>query len=141
MSTTEERPAPAPAKAISRQDFDALFQQLKNWGRWGNEDQRGTLNLITPEKIAAASRLISDGWHISAARDLATEPGPYNPVPVAHHMIRAGDLANAEGYGGSLDYFAMAPHGRMDTHLDALCHIFYRAEMYNGFPASKVTSA
>jgi len=129
------------AEAISRQDFDLLFEELKNWGRWGEDDQRGTLNLIIPEKVAAASRLISDGWHISAARNLATEPGPLNPIPVAHHMIRAGDLANSEGYGGALDYFAMAPHGRMDTHLDALCHIFYRAEMYNGFPASKVTSA
>jgi kynurenine formamidase len=129
------------ARTISRTEFDRLFEEVKNWGRWGAEDQRGTLNLISPAKALAASKLVAEGITVSAGRHLATEAGPYNPVPVAHHMIRAGDLANREGYGGSLDYFAMAPHGRMDTHLDALCHIFYRAEMYNGFPAAKVTSA
>lgn len=97
--------------------------------------------MITAEKALQAGRLIRDGTTVSAACYLATRPGPFNPTPVAHHMIRAGDLANKEGYGGSLDYFAMAPHGRMDTHLDALCHIFYRAEMYNGYAASLVTSA
>ena len=118
-----------------------MFEELKNWGRWGPDDQRGTLNFITSEKRVRATNLVREGTTVSVACHLATRPGPFNPSPVVHHMIRAGDLANPDGYGGSLDYFAMAPHGRMDTHLDALCHIFYKAQMYNGIPASKVTSA
>ena len=43
-------PAAQRAQAVTRQQFDAWMQQISNWGRWGKEDELGTLNLITPEK-------------------------------------------------------------------------------------------
>ena len=126
------------AETISQQKFEALFEQVKNWSRWGKDDQKGTLNLITPAKRKSAAALVRDGVTVSAALPLATLPAVDNPNPVVHLMVRDGDL---EGSDGSSDYFAIRPHGMANTHLDALCHFFYKGQMYNGFPASRVTSA
>ncbi len=112
---------------------------LRNWGRWGAEDERGALNLITDEKRAQAAGLVAEGRSVSCARPLPVAPAPENPTPVAHHMISGGDAVSAESrFGISRDYFAIAPHGMATTHLDALCHIFYEGKMYNGFDKSEV---
>ena len=129
------------AKPISEKELASMFEELKNWGRWGSEDQMGALNLITPDKRRQAAGLIREGVSVSAALPLATRPGPFNTNPVLHYMTRAGDLASPEGYGVVLDFFAMSPHGMSDTHLDALCHIMYNGRMYNGHAAAEVTSA
>ena len=113
--------------------------ELRNWGRWGTEDERGALNLITDEKRAQAAGLVAEGRSVSCARPLPVAPAPENPTPVAHHMISGGDAVSAESrFGISRDYFAIAPHGMATTHLDALCHIFYEGKMYNGFDKSEV---
>lgn len=113
--------------------------ELRNWGRWGAEDERGALNLITDEKRAQAAGLVAEGRSVSCARPLPVAPAPENPTPVAHHMISGGDAVSAESrFGISRDYFAIAPHGMATTHLDALCHIFYEGKMYNGFDKSEV---
>jgi len=127
-----------PAKPISLDEIDALFKQVSNWGRWGAEDERGALNLITPQKRLQAAELVIEGNSVSCALPLNTVGSGENPRPVVHLMVGAGDVAGA---GGSADYFAIAPHGMAHTHLDALCHIFYKGQMYNGRPASMVTSA
>lgn len=118
-------------------DMDAIVTQVKNWGRWGADDQRGALNLITPQVRQRAVATVQDGITISCALPLNTQPSEENVSPVQHFMVRAGDLPEATG---SADYLAIAPHGMAHTHLDALCHIFYRGQMYNGYPASAVTS-
>ncbi len=128
--------SPQP-KPMTLDEFHVIFEQVKNWGRWGADDQHGTLNLITPEKRRQAASLVQEGVTVSAALPLATEPGPWNHAPVVHLMVQAGDMEEAHS---SSDYFAIAPHGLFHTHLDALCHYFYRREMYNGRPASMATS-
>ena len=125
-----------PAKPISQSEVEALFEQVKNWGRWGPDDEKGALNFITPEKRLQAGALVKEGTTVSCSLPLATQPGPGNPVPVAHHMVRTGDA----GGDSCSDYFAIAPHGMANTHLDALCHYFYKGQMYNGYPASRITS-
>jgi len=125
------------AKPISKDEFHALFARLKNWGRWGEDDQRGALNLITPENRRRAAALVREGLTVSCALPLNTQGGADNPRPVVRTMTSAGDLANATGSG---DYFAISPHGMAHTHLDALCHIFYRGQMFNGRPQNLVTS-
>jgi kynurenine formamidase len=125
---------PAP---ISRAEIEAMFDRLSNWGRWGEGDERGALNLMGDAARRRAASLVHDGIAVSASLPLATRPAPNNPSPVAHHMLRAGDI---EGAFASLDYIGLAPHGRSNTHLDALCHIFHRGQLYNGRPASRVTS-
>jgi kynurenine formamidase len=120
--------------ALSSAEVLKFHETLSNWGRFGKDDQLGTLNLITPEKRVAAARLVHSGRTVSCARTLPTQPGPDNPVPVQHHMTGTA----TEGWGG--DYFAMAPHGFATSHIDALCHIFHEGKLYNGYPIEKVTA-
>ncbi len=111
-----------------------FHKTLSNWGRFGPRDQLGTLNLITPEKRAAAAKLVRSGRVVSAARPLPTQPSIENPNPVAHHMTGTA----TEGWGG--DYFAIASHGFATTHIDALCHIFHEGKLYNGYAIETVTA-
>jgi kynurenine formamidase len=119
---------------LSAEQVLGFHKTLSNWGRFGPRDQLGTLNLITPEKRAAAARLVKSGRVVSASRPLPTQPGPENPSPVVHHMTGTA----TEGWGG--DYFAIAPHGFATSHIDALCHIFHEGKLYNGYPIEKVTA-
>jgi len=115
-------------------DVVALHDSLSNWGRWGPDDQLGALNLVTPEVTAAGAATVRSGRTVSCARPLDTEPGPDNPVPVAHYMIGTA----TEGWGA--DYFALASHGFATSHLDALCHIFYDGKLFNGYDTATVTA-
>src|SRR5713226_10092660 len=126
---------------LTPDEVKALFSKLSNWGRWGKEDERGALNFINDKKRAAAGKLIQTGEVVSLALPLATTPGPDNPTPVTHLMTQVGHDAHEQQllpYSG--DYFAIAPHGLATTHLDALCHVFWRGKMYNGFDAREVGS-
>jgi kynurenine formamidase len=111
-----------------------LHARLSNWGRWGPDDQLGTVNFVTPEVTAAAASTVQSGRTVSCSRPLPTQPGPDNLNPVVHHMTGTA----TEGYGA--DYFALAPHGYATSHLDALCHIFHERKMYNGYAAETVTA-
>ncbi len=127
----------------TRADVDALARQLSNWGRWGAQDERGALNLITPEVSAAAAALVSEGVTVSCALELAKTPAADNPTPVMHFMTGAGDAidqSRLRGLESTGDGFMIAPHGMANTHIDALCHILDQGRMYNGFPASDVRS-
>ena len=125
------RPNQSPLRA---EDVAAFHEVLSNWHRWGEQDQFGTLNLVTPEKRAAAAALVRSGRVVSCARPIPTEPAPSNPQPAAHHMIGT----HSEGWGG--DYFALASHGYATSHLDALCHIFHEGQLYNGYSSERVTA-
>lgn len=111
------------------------MQSLSNWGKWGPEDQSGTLNYVTAEKRARAAALVREGHVVSISLPLATTPGPENPRPVEHYMLATGDTPGATG---SMDYVGAAYHGMTVSHIDALCHIFYQGKMYNGFSAAEV---
>lgn len=121
----------------------ALFDSVSNWGRWGKDDERGTLNYLTPERIAAAGALIKSGRQVSCARDFPVVPGPENPTPALHHIVMGGDDPCGHGVPGlevSLDFIGIAYHGLASSHIDALCHVFVEGQMYNGFPATDVRS-
>lgn len=127
----------------STEDLDALFESLKNWGRWGDDDQRGALNHLTDERRAAAAALVRTGEATSLAHDLATEPMPEHPHPVQHHMLASGDALDANGipgYEAARDHLSFDVHGLWTTHVDALSHMFVRGEMFGGRPASEVRS-
>jgi hypothetical protein len=125
---------PVTHEPMSADEVLGLHDRLSNWGRWGPDDQLGTLNFITAEVTAASTSSVRSGRTVSCARPLPTQPGPDNLAPVVHHMTGTA----TEGYGA--DYFALAPHGYATSHIDALCHIFHEGRMYNGFPAESVTA-
>ena len=126
------------AVPTTRAEIGEIFERVKNWGRWGPEDERGALNFITPAVRQRAAATLQDGVTVSCALPLNTVGSAENASPVTHLMVRAGDIPEASG---TADYFAIAPHGMSHTHVDALCHIFYQGQMYNGFPAGAVLSS
>jgi kynurenine formamidase len=126
---------------ISAQEFDQLFRAVCNWGRWGAEDARGTLNYITPAHVRAAAGLVRSGRTVSLAIPLNNVAGPDNAQPALHLMMQGHDVpAGPWEPRFALDYVGCACHGDCHTHIDALCHVSYRGQLYNGVPASSVTS-
>jgi kynurenine formamidase len=118
---------------MSRQEFDQLFASVSNWGRWGKDDQRGTLNFITPERVLAATGLVLKGRSVSLSYLLSKVADVDNPKPMLHYMSRlslgmAGQPTMNEDFIG-LDY-----HGKLVTHVDALCHCAYGGRLYNDVP-------
>lgn len=127
----------------SRQDVEALFERVKTWGKWGLDDERGTLNYLTPQVVAEAMSSVKSGKVISCARDFPVHPHPENPFPAQHHMVVAGDdpcVPGGHGLETSMDYIGIAFHGMASSHIDALCHVFVNGQMYNGWPATDVKS-
>lgn len=108
------------------------FERCSNWGRWGADDNAGTVNLITPEKRREAAALVKSGRAVSLAYPLNTVGGPGNWNPAQHFLRATPDF--------SVDYIGLLFHGYATTHIDALCHVFWEGKMYNGKPATDVTS-
>lgn len=133
-----------PVSAVPTEaELDALYDALSNWGRWGPDDELGTLNHLTAEHRTRAATLVVDGITVSLAHDLGVAPSAEMPFPAHHHMLAAGDArenTGIPGYEASRDYVGTEVHGLGITHVDALCHMFVRGQMYNGRPASDVRS-
>ena len=108
---------PAPSK----EEILASYQDGANWGRWGDDDEVGAVNLITPEKRLAALGLATNGRTVSLSRPYPKRPGPLNPSP-AQHFISASTRDN--GSGGVVDYYGFVYHGYSFTHVDSLCHVW-----------------
>ncbi|HIF97695.1 MAG TPA: cyclase family protein [Myxococcales bacterium] len=128
---------------ISREWLEAAFEKAKNWGRWGDADEAGALNFITPAIRARAAQLVTEGRNVSCALPFPTVPAPDNPHPALHHMIQAGDSCTGGMTGeleASMDFIGIAFHGMATSHIDALCHVFVNETMYNGRSASEVKS-
>ena len=126
---------------VERTEFENLFQAVRNWGRWGHEDERGTLNFIGPEQVRRAAALVRTGRSVSMAVPINKVAGPDNPRPAFHYMVQTYDIPSESGEPQfCTDYLASEFHGDCHTHIDALCHIAYKGKLYNGKPASAVTS-
>ena len=122
------------------EDFRDLGARLRNWGRWGDDDERGTLNHITPERLVAAGRLIRQGriFDLGIPFDEAgPQPGGGRINPV-HLMSQTGDTQMFPGgFRYADDYIFMPLQGA--TQWDSLAHVYYDDHLYNGFPSSDVT--
>ena len=122
------------------------FQSLSNWGRWGDDDQLGTLNFLSPEKVKQAASLVQDGVTVSCARTVTFQSEPDIPVPPIHYMVESGegwasgDKVTNRTAQGSSDFFGMVFHGFSITHVDSLAHFFWEGKMYNGRPAHLIST-
>jgi kynurenine formamidase len=114
------------------EDIDRLLPQITNWGRWGKQDQLGTVNFITARQRLKAVSLVKKGRTISLAREISV---------TKTDGIRRGTYEMMREEDGSRDYVGMIFHGFALTHLDALCHAFAGpGKMYNGFSVEEVTA-
>lgn len=121
---------------------------LSNWGRWGPEDERGTLNFLDADRAAAAGALIRAGHVVSCSMPItyqraahsvtgragdraAFKTAPMHFVYAAGDASRPGDTSMVHGN----DAFLISPHGSLVTHLDAPSHILFQGQMYNGISA------
>lgn len=134
--------APARAGRPTQDQVLEWMQTLSNWGRWGEDDQLGTLNLLSPEKTRRALSLVQEGATVSCARRISYQAGPDSQRPPQHFMVMSGD-AYRPGEGPdrqvAMDYFGLIFHGHTITHIDSLAHFFWEGRLYNGKPASLVS--
>jgi kynurenine formamidase len=120
---------PAPAKEM----WDGWMKNENNWGRWGKDDQRGALNLITPTKRKQAIALAKAGTVVS----LAHTPSLVPKIPDTGSYL---EIKPQRLGGFNRDDIQMLVHGISFTHIDALCHASHNDTFYNGLPASEVLS-
>ena len=124
---------------VSVAEFEAIFESVKNWGRWGPDDELGTLNYITPEKVCDAAALVRSGRRVSMAIPINRVSGPDNPMQAMLLVVQGHDVpVDGSKVRFGLDWLGMAAHGDTHTHVDALCHISYAGVTYNGRPATEV---
>lgn len=126
----------------------AMASKYRNWGKWGEDDQLGTLNLITPDKVRQAAALVKRGTVFSLALPLdATGPmtGAYGRVNPIHVMLQdGGDVASgAQDHLATLRYTDDAVYLVLQcaTQWDALAHIYHEGQMYNGYGTDAVNSS
>src|SRR5437588_3187063 len=106
-------------------DVESYFKRLNNWGRWGHDDQRGTVNLITDARRAAARALVKSGRTVSLSREIVAQPH----LQFMYHVTCPSKRERADVV---LDRFDLVYHGFWITHVDALCHVGWDGELYNG---------
>ena len=111
---------------VSQEQFQRWQEELPNWGRWGPDDELGTLNLIIPEKRRQAAGLVQSGVTVSLARTVDTVESTDNPCPVEWEMI------NASPNGVSDRIAFRCIHGAGTTHIDGFGHRFFDGKMWNG---------
>jgi kynurenine formamidase len=133
-------------KPVTRETIETAAKELSNWGRWGADDQIGTLNNIEPADIVAAAGLIRKGKVFALGLSLK-EPiqsglfgGRWNPI---HTMLATGTDAAAGTQDTPYPYLRYADDAinmpcQASTQWDALCHIFHGDRMYNGYDAREV---
>lgn len=147
-----DTPATHPSlPPVSRDDVDAAASRLSNWGRWGPDDEIGTLNFTTAQDVVDAAGLVREGRVISLAlrfdaagpqngRSAFPPVGRFNPV---HLMLRTGTDAYSGVLDGrgirSADDIVILPM-QSGTQWDGLGHIFYGDRMWNGYDCRLVSS-
>ncbi|MFG3498065.1 cyclase family protein [Streptomyces sp. NPDC047928] len=123
--------------------FHDIAKRVNNWGRWGESDESGTLNLITDEVVREAVTTVRTGARIPLALDLRQDgvqtgviPGRINPL---HAMVQINQELFGPGTVATSD--DMVTFGlQAATHWDALTHVSHSGTLYNGRPASSITA-
>ena len=119
-----------PRRPRNVEEFDAMFQELNNWGRWGAGDELGTMNLITAEKTREAAALVRSGITVSLAHNPMPNAAPDNPDAAFNHTM---------GQSLRSDTYEFRYHGHSVSHMDALCHFLWNDRLYNDISPSAST--
>lgn len=135
MAAVSAWSAPLQAQNLTAEEVDGLMDTLSNWGRWGANDQMGSLNLITPETRIEAAKLVRTGISVSMAHEVLQDEAADNGSPFEHRMTSIGSSPGP----WSGDFYGVSYHGYAHSHIDALCHRFHEGVMYNGYSENEVT--
>jgi kynurenine formamidase len=135
------------ANIPTEEEVLGYFESLSNWGRWGDDDQFGTPNLITPDKTKRALATVKDGVTVTMARTVHFDASLDAPNPPVHFMVESGegwasgDKVTSRPNAIAMDYFGMIFHGVTITHVDSLAHFFWEGKTFNGNPAHLVSTS
>jgi kynurenine formamidase len=110
-------------------ELERVAAAISNWGRWGDHDERGTLNHLRPEHTARAAALVRTGRTVSLARQIPLER-TRNSSHVVWRLFTPLEAAS--------EFVGIDFHGPNVTHVDALNHIHRDGRMYNGFEAAEI---
>ena len=130
---------------VTKEQYDTWMQELSNWGRWGQDDQLGAVNLITAAKRVEAAQLAETGRVVSMAREMTVdtlgdpESTGANRLPALVGSVRS--VFNIDEINGYFwERYEIEYHGGTVSHLDALCHVAYNGKVYNGLDFEAVAS-
>jgi kynurenine formamidase len=135
------------ATTLTESDVVKMISSLSNWGRWGKDDELGTINLITPEKRKRAAALVRDGVPVSCARPIATNAisadTTFQPL---RFMVDSGEGRDHDSPArllerrGASEFIGMVFHGYTITHVDTPAHYFWQGKIYNGRSCNLITA-
>ena len=123
-------------------DFRSVGVRLSNWGRWSEEDEKGTLNYIGSDQLIRAAGLVRAGRIVSLGIALGDDgpqlgseslDGRRNPI---HIMTELGQTQFLQGAFRCADDLLVLPL-QAGTQWDALAHVHYDGKMYNGWTVSE----
>jgi kynurenine formamidase len=115
---------------VTQEEFVRWQKEMNNWGRWGKDDEMGTLNLITPAKRKQALGLAKEGYTVSLSSNIPIEKAADVPCPAEWAMTSM-----------NADKIAFpCVHGPGLTHLDAFAHVYFDGKMWNGDLVSDVVT-
>jgi len=121
----------------SAEDFERAMEELSNWGRWGDDDELGASNLITPAKRIAATRLVQEGITVSMSHDVNQEQAVDASTILTREVLRVSPTGASDRYQYDGSY-----HGTIHSHLDSVdCHIMHNGYGYNGVGYEEVEAA
>jgi hypothetical protein len=112
--------------ALTDAALEELFERCSNSGRWGDDDELGTLNLIDEATRRRAAGVVREGCVVSLGRPLPVTGSTVSAHPVVHRMLQPPDATAA------IDSVSLTPHDPQMTHVDALGHVFCNGRAYNG---------
>jgi kynurenine formamidase len=135
------------ATTLTESDVIKMISSLSNWGRWGTDDELGTINLITAAKRKRAAALVQDGVPVSCARPIATNAiaadTTFQPL---RFMVDSGEGRDHDSperilaRRGASEFIGMVFHGYTITHVDTPAHYFWQGKIYNGRSCNLITS-
>ena len=125
--------------------FYDIATRVNNWGRWGDADEIGTLNLIGDDAVRRAARCARTGKRISLALPLSEDGPQIGAVPGRINPVRRMIAINASVTGDPTEFCTSDDVVEMGlqaaTHWDSLAHASYDGRIYNGFPADSISAA
>ena len=132
--------------------LDEYIERYSNWGRWGDADECGTANHITPQMVRDAAALVRTGEVVGLGLEF-NQNGPQTGANGRFNCLRysvatgSDHAQNRQLWGGGpiprqMGYAddTVVLHLQSATHWDSLCHIFHRGRMFNGYPADEFTA-
>jgi kynurenine formamidase len=122
----------SPAARLDAATIERWMTELSNWNRWGKDDQRGTVNLMTDATRKAAIATVREGVSVSLSRDTDSAKSADNGNPLGLAMVATAQAPDPF----AMETLTITFHGSSYTHFDALSHMFHNGRTYNGAPQS-----